>query len=145
MAVLFVLFVPSSLIANKHEMFSQIFFFFCVLLTMHLSIIPTINHLNAQTPILRQVSYMPVHVLSTMCSSSGGHNCIVQHLVSSHSVGSHPVHRLGEDSCAMDGHLQVWRYQMLYNTIVTSWWWAQQCSKHVEAYNNFVVEREFVH
>jgi len=29
---------------------------------------------------------MPVHVLSTtsMCSSSGGQNCIIQHLVSSH-------------------------------------------------------------
>jgi len=23
-----------------------------------------------------------------------------------------------------DGHLHVWRYQMLYNTIFTSWWWA---------------------
>ena len=23
-----------------------------------------------------------------------------------------------------DGHLQVWWYQMLYNTILTSWWWA---------------------
>jgi hypothetical protein len=30
---------------------------------------------------------------------------------------------------------RVWRYQMLYNTILTSWWWTQQCSKHVEAYN----------
>jgi len=26
-------------------------------------------------------------------------------------------------TCAPDGHLQVWRYQMLYNTILTSWWW----------------------
>jgi len=26
---------------------------------------------------------MPLHVSSTMCSSSGGQNCIVQHLVSS--------------------------------------------------------------
>jgi len=24
--------------------------------------------------------------------------------------------------CARNGHLQVWRYQMLYNTILTSWW-----------------------
>jgi len=23
-----------------------------------------------------------------------------------------------------DGHLQVWWYQMLYNTILISWWWA---------------------
>ena len=27
-----------------------------------------------------------------LCSSSGGQNCIIQHLVSSHSVGGRPVH-----------------------------------------------------
>ena len=32
-----------------------------------------------------------------MCSSSGGQNCITQHLVSSHSVGGRPVHGFGED------------------------------------------------
>jgi len=60
-----------------------------------------------------------------LCSSSGGQNCIIQHLVSSHSVGgrscaqvlSQPVHRTG--------HLQSVIYQMLYNTILTYWWWAQ--------------------
>ena len=31
-----------------------------------------------------------------LCSSSGGQNCIIQHLVSSHSVGGRPVHRLRE-------------------------------------------------
>jgi len=41
---------------------------------------------------------MPLHVSSTMCSSSGGQNCIIQHLVSSHSVSGRPVHRLREDS-----------------------------------------------
>jgi len=40
-----------------------------------------------------------------LCSSSGGQNCIIQHLVSSHSVGGCPVHSLGED-CARDDHLQ---------------------------------------
>ena len=34
---------------------------------------------------------MPLHVSSTMCSSSGGQNCIIQHLVSSHSVGGRLV------------------------------------------------------
>ena len=29
-----------------------------------------------------------------MCSSSGGQNCFIQHLVSSHSVGVRPVHML---------------------------------------------------
>ena len=37
---------------------------------------------------------MPLHVSSTMCSSSGDQNCIIQHLVSLHSVGDRPVHRL---------------------------------------------------
>jgi len=55
---------------------------------------------------------MPLHVSSTMCSPSGGQNCIIQHLVSSHSVGGRLVRRLGEDSlsplptCAPEGHLQ---------------------------------------
>ena len=40
------------------------------------------------------------------CSSSGGQNCTIRHLVSLHSVGGRPVHRLRED-CARDGHLQV--------------------------------------
>jgi len=40
---------------------------------------------------------MPLHVLSTTCSSSGGQNCIVQHLVSSQSVGGRPVYGLRED------------------------------------------------
>jgi len=30
---------------------------------------------------------MSLHVSSTMCLSSGGENCIIQHLVSSHTVG----------------------------------------------------------
>ena len=46
---------------------------------------------------------MPLHVSSTTCSSSGGQNCIVQHLVSSHSVGGCLVHRLrGSSTCAPD-------------------------------------------
>ena len=39
---------------------------------------------------------MPLHVSRTMCSSSGGQNSIIQHLVSSHSVGDRPVHWLIE-------------------------------------------------
>jgi len=46
-------------------------------------------------------------------------------------VGGRPVHRLRQDwltsllsTCAPDGHLQVWWYQVLYITILTSWWWA---------------------
>jgi len=40
-----------------------------------------------------KIYYMPLHVSSTVCSSSD-QNCIIQHLVSSHSVGGRPVHRL---------------------------------------------------
>ena len=58
-----------------------------------------------------------------LCSSSEGQNCIIEHLVSSHSVGGRPVHS-PLWTCAPDSHLQVWRYQILYNTILTSWWWA---------------------
>jgi len=36
-----------------------------------------------------------------LCSSSGGQNCIIQHLLSSHSVGGRPVR-----TCAPDNHLQ---------------------------------------
>ena len=40
---------------------------------------------------------MPLHVSSTVCLSSGGQNCIIQHLVSSHSVGGRSAHRLREE------------------------------------------------
>jgi len=52
-------------------------------------------------------------------------------------VLSQPVHRTAT--------YRVWRYQMLYNTILTSWWWAQQCSKHVQEYNKLIIKQEFVH
>ena len=46
-----------------------------------------------------------------LCSSSGGQNCITQHLSSSHSAGGRPMHGLGEDCSpavtrASDGRLQ---------------------------------------
>jgi len=34
-----------------------------------------------------------------MRSSSGGQNCIIQHLVSSHSIGGRPVHGTGTYRC----------------------------------------------
>ena len=89
---------------------------------------------------------MPLHVSSTMCSSSGGQKCIIQHLESSNSVGDRPVHRLKPgtsplSTCAPEGHLQVWWNQTPYNTILTYWWWAQQCSKQVEKYNKLIKKR----
>jgi len=43
-----------------------------------------------------------------LCSSSGGQNCIIQHLVSSHCVGGRPVRRLRDScpTCTLDGHLR---------------------------------------
>ena len=76
-----------------------------------------------------------------MYSSSGGPNCIIQSLVSSHQ--------------------QLWWYQRLYNTILPSWRWAHtyscddtrdciiqfcppddehMCSKHVEAWNKLIIK-----
>ena len=72
-------------------------------------------------------------------SSSDGQNCILQHLSSTQVERglSAPVHRTATYS--------VWRYQMLYSTILIYWWWTQQCSKHVEAYNKLIIQQEFAH
>jgi len=53
-----------------------------------------------------------------LCSSSGGQNCITQHLASSFSAGGRPM---------------------------TPWWWARLCSKHVEEYNKLIIKQELVH
>jgi len=47
-----------------------------VLLTMHLSIILVINNLMRKFLVYNKIYYMPLHVLSAMCSSSGGQICI---------------------------------------------------------------------
>ena len=87
-----------------------------------------------------------LYMFRTMCSSSGGQNCIIQHLVSSHSVGGRPVHRCTRrppTEVHGTATYRMWWYQMLYNTILTSWWWAQQCSKRVEKYNKLIIKQEF--
>ena len=63
-----------------------------------------INQINAQNLLLSCLLYAYT-CFEHMCSSSGGQNCVIQHLVSSQSVGGRPVHRLRAD-CAPDGHLQ---------------------------------------
>ena len=103
-----------------------------------------INQLDAQNLFYNKFIIFLYMFRTLLCSSSGVQNCIIQHLVSSHCVGGRPVRRLKED-CAPDGHLQVWRYQMVYNIILTPWWRAQQCSKHVEAYNKLIIKQDFEH
>jgi len=75
-------------------------------------------------------------------------NCIIQHLVSSHSVGGRPVHRLREDSspnlCTGRPHTGVMipdAVQYKFDLLMMS----TLCSKHVEAYNKLVTEKDFVH
>ena len=41
---------------------------------------------------------MPLHVSSTVCSSSGGQNCITASGIIT-PLGGRPVHRLREDLC----------------------------------------------
>jgi len=89
---------------------------FDVLLTVHLSIILAIDQLNAQILFYNKFIIFLYMFRALLCSSSGGQSCIIQHLVSSHSVGGRPVHS-PLSTCTPDGHLQLWRYQMLYNTI----------------------------
>jgi len=64
---------------------------FDVLLAVHLSIILIINNL------MHNLFYNKFIIClymfrALLCSSSGGQNCIIQHLVSSHTVGGRPVH-----------------------------------------------------
>ena len=46
-----------------------------------------VNQLDAQNLFYSKFYFMPLHVSSTMCSSSGGRNCTIQPLVSSHTAG----------------------------------------------------------
>jgi len=50
-----------------------------------------------------------------MCSLSGEQNCIIQRLLSSHSVGGRPVQ--SSLNLCTGRPLKVWWYQLLYNTI----------------------------
>jgi hypothetical protein len=68
--------------------------FFDVLLTVHLSINSVMYKFLFDSKFIIFL-YM---FRALLCSSSGGQNCIIQHLVSSHSVGGRLVRRLREDS-----------------------------------------------
>ena len=67
--------------------------YFDVLLTMHLSIILVTDQLNVQILVYNKYIILLYMFRALLCSPSGGQNCIIQHLVSSHSVGGRPVHR----------------------------------------------------
>jgi len=61
-------------------------------LTMHLSIILAIDQLNANFLFCNKFIIYLDMFRALLCSSSGCQNCIIQHLVSSHSVGGRPMH-----------------------------------------------------
>ena len=53
-----------------------------------------------------------------VCSSSGGQNSIIQHLVSSLSVGGRPVHRLGQIYCPSSGDPTLYTQQQIFVMLV---------------------------
>ena len=76
-------------------------FIFDVLLTVHLSIfISVINQLDVKKNLFYNKFVIFLYMFrALLCSSSGGQNRIIQHLVSSlYPVVGRPVHRLREDS-----------------------------------------------
>jgi len=108
---------------RKTNRFKQNYLLFYVLLTVHLSIITVINQLNGKFLYYNKFIICLYMFRALLCSSSGGQNCIIWYLVSSHSVRCRPVHRLREDSVLSQpvhrtANYRV--YQMLYNTILTS-------------------------
>jgi hypothetical protein len=92
---------------------------FYILLTMHLSIILANNQLDVQI-LCFIISFITVLYMfrAMSCSSSGGEIVLIQHLVSSLSVGEHLVQRWESTLSSQPVHWTVtyrqWQYQMLY-------------------------------
>jgi len=64
---------------------------------------------------------MPLHVSSTMCSSSGSQNCIIQHLVSSHLQVAVPFYKfikclyMFRALCANHQEIKIVLYSIWYH------------------------------
>ena len=97
-----------------------------ILLTVHRSIILVTDQLNAQILVYNRFIICLYTFRALLCSSSGGQ--IVLYSIWYHHACRWSSRCTGwertRSTCATDGHLQAWWYQMLYNTILTSWWWA---------------------
>jgi len=78
-----------GLIQCRRYIFTNVYrIFFDVLLTVHLSIfISVINQPDAQNFCFTISLFHASTCFEHMCSTSGGQNCIIQHLVSSHLYG----------------------------------------------------------
>jgi hypothetical protein len=102
---------------------------FCVLLTVHLSIILHNEQLDAHlryfTIYLLHFSTCFVHyklIIRRLNRIDAAPGIVL-------SVSDCPVHRLAENcsplpTCAPEGHWLRGRYQMLHQYSSTSWWWA---------------------
>ena len=92
--------------------------FFDLLLTVqHLSIfILVINQLDAHNLFYSKFISCP-YLFRAPCARRQDVKIVL------YNIWHHQTCRL--PFCARDGHLQVWWYQMLYNTILTSWRWAR--------------------
>ena len=66
-----------------------------------------------------------------MCSLLGGQNCIIEHLVSSHSVGGRPLHRLRESSLNLCTGSQPVHRTATYRV----WGWDSPLSTYAPALN----------
>ena len=75
---------------------------------------------------------MSLHVSSNMCSSSGGQNCIIQHVV---------IITL----CRWPSGTQVDKVltQPVHNFDLLMM--STYCSEHVEAFHKLIIKQEFVH
>ena len=85
---------------------TEIYDFFYVSLTVHLSITLANDQLDAQ--IFNTFIIILCMFRAVSCSSSGGQILLIQQMVLSLSVSDRLVHRLRESSlspCAQDGHL----------------------------------------
>jgi len=87
---------------------------------------------------------MPLHVSSTVVLIIRRSKLYYTASVIVTPVGGRPVHRSSLNLCRGRPPTGVMIPDAV-NTILTSWWWAQQCSKHVEAYNKLIIRQEFVH
>jgi len=125
---------------NKKGDWWNTFFFFGVLLTVHLSIfISLINQSDAQSFCFTIGLFHTSTCFEHMCSSSGGQNCITQPLVSSRlevavSCTGAPAHGTATYWCddTRGCVMQFWPPDDEH-----------MCSKHVEAWNKPIVKQKF--
>ena len=108
-----------------------------VLLSMHLSIFLVINQLDAQNPFYNKF-FVCFYMFRALFSHHQGSKL--------YYIASGIVTPVGvQVKRGRNSHLRMWRYQMMCNIILTSWWWAKQCSKHIQAYNKLIMKQDFVH